>query len=70
MAGDAAVMGGMGDKPQRGERERAWEKVFLRLLSLPRERVYNFSFLVDKDGFPVGGITSEGVVEWWGRDGR
>ena len=48
----------------KSDRERAWEQVFLRLLSLPREKAYNFVFIIDKDGFPSGGVTGEGKLEW------
>jgi hypothetical protein len=36
-------------------------------LSLPREKVYNFVFIIDSDGFPSGGVTGEGKVEWEGK---
>jgi hypothetical protein len=61
------VSGQNGAAQAKSERERAWEQIFLRLLSLPREKVYNFVFIIDSDGFPSGGVTGEGKVEWEGK---
>jgi len=50
----------------KSEREIAWEQVFLRMLSLQRGKAYHFVFIIDKDGFPSGGVTGEGKLEWQG----
>jgi len=51
----------------KSERERAWEQVFLRLLSLERGKIHSLVFVIDNDGIPSGGVMSEGKLEWQGK---
>ena len=55
-----------GGKPAKSKRELAWEKLMLRLLSLP-PGMYDIALAIDeREGFLLGTIERRGEVEKWG----
>jgi hypothetical protein len=60
---------GAGTQPKgstKSKRELAWEKLMLRLLSLP-PGMYDIALAIDeREGFLLGTIERRGEVERWG----